>query len=201
MIRKLSAIVAYTIVVVAVTVFATQSKKQTPPTPAQVIAQLEKQFRANPTTHRAEVKAAIAASDRLDGSLLEHDLLAHAEAGLQLHHDNEEFLDSTHAVLASMRQVRKDVDGCGCEDSCNCTLPCGCPITIQKAEELIEEDTEERRQQINRKRRALNFLFGTPLETDEECEPKNHRIPDEVDPPVFNVTYEAGLVPLPPQEN
>lgn len=92
MIRKLSATVAYTFVVVAVTVFFTHNKKEALPTAAQAVQQLEKDFRENPDAHKAALEEALSASARLESTWLEYDLRQLAKMGEQLHRENQEML-------------------------------------------------------------------------------------------------------------
>lgn len=204
MLRKLSAIVAYTFVVVVVTVFFTHNKKEALPTAAQAVQQLEQQFRSHPEGHLAEVEAVLNATTHLESARLAHDLQQLAKMGEQLHRENQEMLRTTDTLLASMRESRGGL-GCACEDTCKCTPSCDCPISIRQAKELIEEDTKLQ-EQNNKKRMVLKKLFGIRVETEgntprcncsEKCEPQR-LIPDEIHSPTIVEVNGSSLVPLPP---
>ncbi len=135
----------YSLLLVAVT--AAITAQVATPTAAEAITQLNKEYRTDPAGKHADVAKAIQAATFLEGAVLEHDVLAHAEEGLQLHKDNEAFLQDTHVLLNSIRkELGSDTcpacgdssltDQCACPDQCNCTGKCDCS---QKHRQIPEE--------------------------------------------------------------
>ncbi len=128
----------YSLLLIGLTAFAVNKMQQS--TAADAITQLEHQFREAPLAKRADVQKAIAAADRLDGALFEHDVLAHAEEGLQLHEDSQKLMTETHAIIASMQKLKLDLDDtcpacgggeCKCDGECTCPLKRGIPDELE----------------------------------------------------------------------
>jgi hypothetical protein len=127
--KVITGFAVYTLLIVAVT--ATITAQVATPTAAEAIAKFETQFRADPQKHMSEMDDIFGAYALLEGAQFEFQFKKGLAEGMKLLDDNSEFLDSTHALLADIRKLDRELEcdacggtaktsKCGCLDGCDC---------------------------------------------------------------------------------